>query len=176
MIALNIIKTTQTERELPTAFSLTKDAISRFCVDYHKRIAVAKREFYSRPKMNECIDSLGEIAIFLASSTNGRKWKIGLGEVDRGNIEFTSNIALYHFLRILFSLQNLPGTFKRAILVILLTVRRHLAQVHPEYIVVFLITAEEHIAHIDHFLSFSGHRRYAKTREISIIFGRYWLP
>ena len=41
-----------------------KDGTLRFCVDYRLLNVVSKRDSYTLPRMDECIESLGEANVF----------------------------------------------------------------------------------------------------------------
>lgn len=52
--------------ELPASIVFAPEKIGtfRFCVDYSKLIAVAIWYFHPEPRMNKCIDSLGDARVF----------------------------------------------------------------------------------------------------------------
>lgn len=60
---------------------------------------------------------------------------------------FTSHHYLFPFVRMPFVLKNDPGTFQRAIYVILSSVRWHRALVYLDDVVIFQMTAENQIEH-----------------------------
>lgn len=70
MLNENIIAPAQTEWAAPIVFEFKKDGALCLCVDCRKLNAITKRESYRIPRMDECIDSLGEAAIFSTLDKN----------------------------------------------------------------------------------------------------------
>jgi hypothetical protein len=54
----------------------------RFCVDYRKLNAITVPETYPLPRMDECLDSLGEAVIFTTLECNSGYWQIPLDPID----------------------------------------------------------------------------------------------
>jgi hypothetical protein len=46
------------------------DGSMRFCIDYRKLNAVTGRDSYPLPRMDECIDSLGDASVFSTLDCN----------------------------------------------------------------------------------------------------------
>jgi hypothetical protein len=95
------------------------DGSLRFCVDYRKLNAITVSDTYPLPRINECIDSLGEAAIFTTLDCNSGYWQIPVEPADRDKTTFTSHYGIYRFIRLPFGLRNAPGTFQRAVDIIL---------------------------------------------------------
>lgn len=51
-----------------------KDGSLRFCVDYRRLNAVTVRDSYPIPRMDECIDSVGEAKLFITLDANSGYW------------------------------------------------------------------------------------------------------
>lgn len=64
MVVENIIETAQNEWVAPILFVLKKGRALRFCVGHHKYNAVIKRDLYPISRMDGCIDSFSEEAVF----------------------------------------------------------------------------------------------------------------
>ena len=60
----DVIKPTSSEWGFPVVLVPMKDGTLRFCVDYRLLNVVTKKDSYPVPRMDECIDSLGEATIF----------------------------------------------------------------------------------------------------------------
>jgi hypothetical protein len=69
--------------------------------------------------MDECIDCLGEAAIFTTLDCNSRYWKIPVDPADRDKTTFTSDFGIYRFIRQPFGLRNAPGIFELTVDIIL---------------------------------------------------------
>ncbi len=52
------------------------DGSSRFCVEYRRLNALTKRDPYPIPRMDECVDSLGDAVVFSALDANSGYWQI----------------------------------------------------------------------------------------------------
>ena len=60
----------------PVVMVPKKDGNVRFCVDYRRLNAVTIRGSYPIPRMDECIDSLGEANVFTTLDCNSGYWQI----------------------------------------------------------------------------------------------------
>lgn len=65
MLKHQVISPAQTEWASPIVFTPEKDCTLRFCIDYSKPYAVTICNLYPIPRMGECINSLGDVTIFL---------------------------------------------------------------------------------------------------------------
>lgn len=65
-----VIEPATTEWASPIVFTTKKDGSIWFCVDYWKLNAFTIRDSYSLPRMDECIDTLGEARIFSTHDAN----------------------------------------------------------------------------------------------------------
>lgn len=64
MLKANIIEPTSSEWASPVVLIPKKDRRLRFCVDYRKLNEKKIRDTYPLPRMDDCIDSLGDATIF----------------------------------------------------------------------------------------------------------------
>lgn len=87
--------------------------------------------------MDECIDSLSDATIFTTLEASCGYWKIEIDEADRDKTTFKSHHGLYRFIQTPLGLMNAPGTFLRAIDVILSTDKWKHALIYLDDIVVF---------------------------------------
>jgi hypothetical protein len=74
---------------------------------------------YPLPRMDECIDSLGDAIVFTALDCNSGYLQIPVPPDNGDKTIFTSHYGIYRFLRLPFGLRNAPATFQRAIDIIL---------------------------------------------------------
>jgi Reverse transcriptase (RNA-dependent DNA polymerase) len=99
------------------------DGSIRFCVDYRKLNAVTENDSYALPRVDDCLDSLGEARYFTALDANCGYWQIDVNETDREKTAFTCHKGLYQFKGMPFGLMTAPATFQRAIDVVFSSVR-----------------------------------------------------
>ena len=59
-----VIRPSMSEWVAPVLFVPKKDGRLRFCIDYRKLNSFTKRDSYPIPRMDECIDTLGEATVF----------------------------------------------------------------------------------------------------------------
>lgn len=74
------IQPVQTERAASIVLDSKKDGDLRFCIDYRKLSAFTARDCYPLPRMDECIDLLGDAKVFSTLHANSGYLK---AEVDK---------------------------------------------------------------------------------------------
>ena len=103
------------------------------------------RDSYPLPRMDECIDSLGDATVFTTLDCNSGYLQVEIAEEDRNKTSFASHSGLYRFLRMPFGLKNAPTTFQRAVDIILSRVKWDTALVYLDDVIVYSRTVTEHI-------------------------------
>ena len=97
------------------------------------------------PRIDDCLDSLGDARYFSTLDANCGYWQIGVAPADKDKTTFTSHRGLYRFKRMPFGLMSAPATFQRAIDVIISTVRFKCALTYLDDIVIYFPSFEQHI-------------------------------
>jgi hypothetical protein len=128
----------------------------RFCVDYRRLNMITVPDTYPLPRMDECIDSLGDAVVFTNLDCNSGYWKIPVHPGDRDKTTFTSHYGTYRFLRLPFGLRNAPATFQRAIDIILSGVKWKTCLVYLDDVIVFSGSRSAHLAHVAEVLTLLG--------------------
>jgi len=118
-------------------------------VDYRLLNAVSKRDSYPLPRIDECIDSLGEAKVFSTLPCNAGYWQVLIADGDREKTAFVCHKGAYHYKRMPFGLTNAPATFQRALDIILSGVKWKSCLVYLDDVIVFCDTQEEHDQHLD---------------------------
>ena len=137
-----------TDWAAPVVFAPKKDGTLRFCVDYRRLNAMTVRDAYPIPRMDECIESLGDAKVFSTLDANSGYWQILIAPKDRDKTTFTTHFGTYAFTRMPFGLKNAPATYQRAIDTILTTVKWQFALVYLDDIIVFSSSFEDHKSHL----------------------------
>jgi hypothetical protein len=119
MLAQEVIEPAMCEWASPFVLVPKPKGALRFCVDYRKLNMITVPDTYPLPRMDECIDSLGDANVFTTLDCNSGYWQIPVHPEDRDKTTFTSHYGIYRFLRLPFGLRNAPVTFQRAIDIIL---------------------------------------------------------
>ena len=110
------------------------------------------KDSYPLPRMDECIDNLGDAKIFKTLDDFWGYWQISLSERDKPKTSFLSHAGQFQYTRMPFGLTNAPETFQRALDVILNRFKWKSCLVCIEDIIIFSKTVDEHIDHVDEIL------------------------
>ena len=145
MLSLDVIEPANSEWAAPIVFAPKKCGALRFCIDYRRLNAVTLRDSYPIPRMDECIDSLGQANIFSSLDCNSGYWQIAMSEEDKKKTAFTSHFGIFQFLRMPFGLKNAPMTFQRAIDIILAPFKWQSVMVYLDDVIVFSNNADQHL-------------------------------
>ncbi len=66
--------------------------------------ALSLKDSYPLPRMDECIDSLGDVKFFTALDCNWGFWEIPIREQDRDKTTFTCHSGTFRFKKMPFGL------------------------------------------------------------------------
>ena len=83
MLKAQVIEPVISEWDSPNVLVAKPDGSTRFCVDYRKLNAITVRDSYPLPRMDECIDSLGDATIFATLYCNSGYWQMPVRPEDR---------------------------------------------------------------------------------------------
>jgi hypothetical protein len=136
----------------------------RFCIDYRRLNTVTVRDSYPLPRMDECIDSLGDARVFSTLDCNSGYWQITVSPQDKEKTTFTSHEGIFQFLRMPFGLRNAPATFQRFVDITLAGQTWKVCLVYLDDIVVYSRSREDHLEHLDAFL----HRLYRAGLSLNL--------
>jgi transposase InsO family protein len=149
MLKLGVIEPSHAEWASPVVLIPKQDGSTRFCIDYRRLNSLTARDVYPLPRMDECLDSLGDAEYFTTLDANTGFWQIEVSPKDRDKTTFSCHVGMYRFLRMPFGLVNAPATFQRAMDIILSGVRWEFVIVYLDDIIIFSNSFEEHLKHID---------------------------
>ena len=119
MLTAGVIEPATTEWASPVVLVPKTDGTLRFCVDYRKLNALTVKDSYPLPRIDECLDTLGDAAIFSTLDCNSGYWKIPVAESDRDNMTFKCHEGYYRFKWMPFGLFNASAAFQRTLDILL---------------------------------------------------------
>jgi len=149
MLNAGVIEPATSEWASPVVLITKKDGSVRFCVDYRKLNSVTIRDTYPLPRMDECLDSLGDASIFTTLDCNSGYWQIPVRNEDRDKTAFVTHVGVHRFKRMPFGLCNAPATFQRALDMILAQVKWRNALVYLDDVIIYSHTIQEHYDHVN---------------------------
>jgi len=120
----------------------------RFFVDYRRLNERTVKDVCPIPRMDDCLDSLGNATVFSTLDCNSGYWKISVAAEDRDETTFTSQTGFFRFLWLPLGLVNAPASFQRALDIILSGLRWQKCLVYLDVVIVFSWTVEDHIRHL----------------------------
>ena len=134
-------------------FAPKKDGKLRFCIDYHRLNTLTVKDSYPLPRMDECIDSLGEAKVFSTLDAYWGYWQVPINPEDRPKTSFVCHAGQFQCVRMPFGLTNAPATFQRALDIVLTRFKWKSCLVYIDDIIIFSKTVDEHIRHVDEILT-----------------------
>ena len=148
MLDLSVIEPAVSEWAAPVVLAPKPGGKWRFCVDYRKLNAMTKREVYPLPRLEDCIDSLGDAKWFSTLDANSGYWQIAMDPRDKAKTAFTTHCGTYQYTRMPFGLKNAPATFQRALDMVLAGYRWKSCLVYIDDVIVFSKSFDEHLVHV----------------------------
>lgn len=143
MLAEGVIKPSESEWTAPLVLAPKEDEGFRFFLDYRMVNEATARDSYPMPRMDDCIDSLGEVRYFTTLDPKSGYCQIPVGEEDTPVTAFSTYDRLYEYTRMPFGLKNAPATFQRALAIVLLGYRWQTCLVYIDDVIVYSPTAEQ---------------------------------
>lgn len=145
MLKDGVIRHSKSEWASPVVLAPKADGGLRFCVDYRKLNERTKKDSYPIPRMDECIDTLGEANIFSTLDANSGYWQVPIVEEDKPKTAFTSHAGFYEFNRIPFGLTNAPATFQRVLDIVLAKYKWQTCLVYIDDVIIYSKSVKQHI-------------------------------
>ena len=148
MLDLGVIEPSDAEWSFPVVVAPMPGGHLRFCVDYRRVNERTVKDVYPIPRMDDCLDSLGDATEFSTLDCNAGYWQIPVTVEDRDKTTFTSHTGLFRFLRIPVGLVNTPASFQRALDIILSGHRWQTCLGYLDDVFVFSRTVDDHVRHL----------------------------
>ena len=119
MLESGVVQPSESEWASPVVLVRKKDGGVRWCIDYRKLNELTLKDAYPLPKIEECLDTLEGATVFSTLDMQSGYWQIEVHPEDRGKTAFITRYGLFQYTRMPFGLCNAPGTFQRAMEVVL---------------------------------------------------------
>jgi len=133
----------------PVVIVPKKNGKARFCVDYRRLNNIINKDAYPLPRMEDCLDSLGDAKVFTSLGCTAGYWQVPLRKEDQEKTAFTTHCGIYHWLSMPFGLKNAPATFQRALDIILSGLKWQICLVYLDDVIIFSANAEQHVKDVD---------------------------
>ena len=114
-------------------------------INYRRFNELTVKDSYPLPRMEDCLDSLGDARYFSTLGCNNGYWQIPVTEEDLHKTAFTCHDGCYEFCRMPFELTNPPATFQQAVDLLLSKYRWKSCLVYIDDVIVFYNTIDEHL-------------------------------
>jgi len=132
------------------------DGSERFCIFYRKLNLMTVKDVYTIPRMNECIESLGDARVLSTLDCNAGYRQIPVAEEDKHLTAFKCHSGAWQRVRLPCGLCNAPATFQRAMDMILAGVMWQICLVYLDDVIVFSRSPEDHLHHLNEVLTRLG--------------------
>jgi len=126
-----------------------KNGKARFCVDYRRLNNITKKDAYPLPRMEGCLDSLGDAQVFTSLDCTEGYWQVPLRKDKQEKTAFTTHCGIYHWFSMPFSLTNAPATFQRALDIILSGLKWQICLVYLDDVIIFSANAKQLVKDVD---------------------------
>jgi len=156
MRSMWVVEPSTGEWASPVVLVPKPDGLVRFCIEYRKLNLMTVKDAYPIPRMDECIDSIGDARVFSTVDCNAGYWQIPVAEEDKHLTAFTCHSGAWPCVRLPFGLGNAPATFQRAMDMILAGVKWQICLVYLDDVIVFSSSPEKHLQHLDEVLTRLG--------------------
>jgi len=149
MLTLNVIAPTQSAWASPVVIVPKRNGKARFCVDYRRLNNITKKNAYPLPRMEDCLDSLGDAQALTSLDCTAGYCQVPLRKDDPEKTAFTTHCGIYHWLSMPFGLTNAPAIFQRTLDIILSGLKWQICLVYLDDVIIFSANAEQHVKDVD---------------------------
>ncbi|XP_041461225.1 uncharacterized protein LOC121412478 [Lytechinus variegatus] len=113
MLACGVIEPSQSCWSSPVVLVPKPDGSQRFCIDYRKVNAVTKPDSFPLPRIEDCIDQIGNARYITKLDLMKGYWQVPLTERAREISAFVTPQGLFQCRVMPFGMRNAPATFQR---------------------------------------------------------------
>ena len=119
------------------------------CIDYHLLNNVTKKDGYSLPRIQDCLDSIGKAKFVSKVDLTLGYWQIEVNKHSIPKTAFNTHLDKYEFLTMPFGLTNAPTTFQHIMNEALRDLTHQYVIVYLDDIVVYSDTTKDYFNHLE---------------------------
>jgi len=116
----------------------------QFCVDYRKTNELIKKDKYSFPKIDTCLDMLNGCQYYNSCELHWGYWQTQIDERDHDKMAFVTRKGQWHLKVLSFRLCNAPSQFALIMELVMSSLTYDICLVYLDDTLVYLKTFEEH--------------------------------
>lgn len=113
MLEHDIIRPSNSDWSSPCVLVPKSDGSTRFCTDYRKVNAVTRTDVFPIPRIDDCIDKVGQAKFLTKIDLLKGYWCVPLTERAKSISAFATPSGLYQYEVLPFGMKNAPATFQR---------------------------------------------------------------
>ena len=144
MLENNIVEPCISEWASPCLLVPKADGSDRFCTDFRKVNQVTKTDSYPMPRVDDCIDQIGNAKFVSKFDLLKGYWQVPLTERAKEISAFVTPDGLYRYLVTPFGMKNSGCTFQRFTNQVIVGLKD--TKVYVDDIIIYSETWEEHVA------------------------------
>ena len=119
MLDMGVIRESTSEWAAAPVLVRKRDGSVRYCIDYRDLNNVTVKDAFPLPKIQECLDTLGNNAFLSTLDLQSGYWQLLVDPKDVHKTAFITKYGLFEHVRLPFGLCNSPATFSRAMQLLL---------------------------------------------------------
>ena len=146
----DIIERSDSEWSSPCILVPKPDKTYRFCTDYRKINAVTKTDSYPIPRIDDCIDRVGQAKYVTKFDLLKGYWQVPLTERAKKISAFATPDGLFQYKVMPFGMKNAPATFQRLISNLIRDLPK--CEGYIDDIIIYSDTWKEHMHQLQEFL------------------------
>lgn len=113
MLQIGVIEPADSAWSSTVVFAAQEGKADRFCVDYRKPNSVTKADAFPIPRLEDCIDQVGQAQYVTKVDLLKGYFHVPLTERASEILAFVTHNGLYRFRVLPFVMKNVPATFQR---------------------------------------------------------------
>jgi hypothetical protein len=146
MLDKGLIEPSQSAWSSPIVLIPKPDGSQRLCIDYRKVNSVTRADSFPIPRLEDCIDKIGNSAFVTKIDLLKGYWQVPLTEKAKEISAFVTPDGLYACRVMPFGMKNSPASFQRLMNQVLAGLTNCVAYIDD--VIVFSDTWPEHIKHL----------------------------